>query len=235
MAPRTEIGATLSEARPILTFDCYGTLVDWERGIAAAFAEIAAESGAAAPADRVLELYARIEPEVEAGEYRSYREVLGESARRIAAELGLTLPRGGERFLADSLPRWPPFPDTRRALERLAAGGWGLGILSNVDDRLLAATLDEIGVRFELLVTAERVRAYKPAHAHFHTARREIGERPWTHVAQSLFHDVAPARELGIPVLWINRQAEPRPADLPPEAELPDLAALAERLLGAGP
>ncbi len=224
----------MSEKGPILTFDCYGTLVDWEGGIAGAFAEIAGEGGRAAPARRVLELYARIEPEVEAGEYRSYREVLGETARRIAAELGIALPPGREDFLAESLPRWRPFPDTRPALERLAAGGWGLGILSNVDDRLLAATVREIGVGFELLVTAERVRSYKPAPGHFLAARREIGERLWTHVAQSLFHDVAPARELGIPCAWINRKGEPRPADLAPEAELRDLAALAERLLGAG-
>ncbi len=223
----------MSDIRPILTFDCYGTLVDWEGGIAAAFAEAARESGAAVPADRVLELYSRIEPEIEAGEYRSYREVLGETARRIASELGLALPPGGEDFLARSLPRWPPFPDTRRALERLAAGGFGLGILSNVDDRLLAATVRGIGVDFELRVTAQRVRSYKPAHGHFLAARREIGDRRWTHVAQSLFHDVAPARELGIPVIWINRKRETRPRELEPDAEFHDLADLAEHLLGS--
>ena len=119
---------------------------------------------------------------------------------------GSTLP--ARRFLADSVPGWVPFPDTNAALERLRAAGYALGILSNIDDDLLAATRRHFTVEFELLVTAQQVRAYKPARPHFETARRLIGTRRWLHVGQGYFHDVVPARALGLPIAWINRNGE---------------------------
>jgi 2-haloacid dehalogenase/putative hydrolase of the HAD superfamily len=192
----------------IITFDCYGTLVDWERGISRAFTEAARLDGLMLDAAAVLAAYAELEPVVEAEAYRSYRAVLTETARRVAARLGW--PLAGERahFLAESLPGWPPFPDTNPALERLARAGYRLGILSNVDDDLLAGTRRHLGVEFDLVVTAEQVGSYKPAPGHFLAARRRIGESRWLHAAQSYFHDVVPARDLRIPVAWINRKGE---------------------------
>jgi 2-haloalkanoic acid dehalogenase type II len=217
--------------RRYLTFDCYGTLVDWEGGIHAAFGEYALIAGLPAPPRaRLLELHARIEPEVQAGPYRRYREVLAETARRMAHELGWEMePRRGA-FLAESLPGWPPFDDTCAALERLARAGHTLGILSNVDDDLLAATLRQIDVDIPLRITAEQVRSYKPAHGHFVAARARIGDAPWLHAAQSWFHDIVPTHTLGIKSAWVNRKREPRPDDAAPDHEVPDLRTLAARL-----
>jgi 2-haloalkanoic acid dehalogenase type II len=190
----------------VITFDCYGTLIDWETGISSAFAGAAAAEGRELERERVLMTYGELEPVVEAETYRSYRDVLSETALRVANRLGWSLAKDRASFLADSLPNWQPFPDTNPALERLAAAGYTLGILSNVDDDLLAGTLRHCSVRFEVLVTAQQVGSYKPAHGHFHVARQRIGGRGWLHAAQSYFHDVVPARTLGIPVAWINRK-----------------------------
>jgi 2-haloalkanoic acid dehalogenase type II len=190
----------------VVTFDCYGTLVDWESGIAEAFREAGSRSGARAARADVLAAYAEIEPAVEEGAYRSYRDVLRETAIRVAARLGFPLEPERAGFLAESLPAWKPFPDTNPALRRLAAAGCRLGILSNVDDDLLAGTRKLLDAKFDPIVTAQQVRSYKPGHAHFLEARRRIpaGAR-WLHAAQSSFHDVLPARSLGIPAAWIDR------------------------------
>jgi 2-haloalkanoic acid dehalogenase type II len=197
-------------ARPfdIITFDCYGTLIDWAQGIGAAFATAAAGDGVSLDPAAVFAAYEEVEPVVESDTYRSYRAVLAETARRAASRLHWPLQEERTRFLADSVADWPPFSDTNPALAQLAAAGYSLGILSNIDDDLLAATLRHLRVRFELVVTAEQVRSYKPAAGHFHEARRRIGGRRWLHAAQSLFHDVAPAKALGIAVAWINRRGE---------------------------
>jgi 2-haloalkanoic acid dehalogenase type II len=192
----------------IITFDCYGTLIDWESGIRQAFTTAAASEAKEFDPTRGLELYAELEPLVQAGSYRTYRDVLTETARRVAERLGWTLSPERSTFLADSLPAWEPFSDTNPALEGLAAAGYTLGILSNVDDDLLAGTRRHLGVNFDLLVTAQQVGSYKPAYGHFQVARQQIGTRRWLHAAQSYFHDVVPARALGIATAWINRKSE---------------------------
>ena len=209
-----------------LTFDCYGTLVDWRSGILRAFASAAGGAVSLEP-ERLLELHARHEAEVEAGPYRSYRDVLTETARRMAVDLGPERQLESCAFLADSLPRWRPFPEVGEALTELRRAGLRLGILSNVDDDLLAATLELLDVEFDLLVTAEQVRSYKPAAAHFERARGQIGRRSWLHVAQSQIHDIAPAERLGIPAAWINRLGEPRGESLHPVPTFSDLTDLA--------
>lgn len=214
----------------VVTFDCYGTLIDWRSGIADAFARAAEEVGATAARDEVLDAYMAVEHEVEAGAYRPYREVLAETARRIAARLGWT-PKDGGAFLAESLPTWKPFADTNAALERLAAGGVTLGILSNVDDDLLAATRRHFHVEVPLIVTAAQVRSYKPGHAHFLVARDRIGGKTWVHAAQSHFHDVVPCRKLGIEVAWVNRLGEAPAGGVLPTLEVAELAGLARVLL----
>ncbi|MEX2223936.1 MAG: HAD family hydrolase [Candidatus Rokuibacteriota bacterium] len=213
----------------VITFDCYGTLIDWDGGIAGAFAQAVAETGGRLDPGHVFEAYEKIEAAVEAERYRSYREVLTESTRRVAGQLAWELAESRAGFLAESLPSWIPFPDTNAALERLFKAGYQLGILSNVDDDLLAGTRKHFTVPFDLVVTAQQVRAYKPADGHFVTARERIGGRRWLHAAQSHFHDVTPARRHGIPTAWINRKhlvrGEPRP-----DRELSTLTELADWL-----
>lgn len=220
----------MAQRYDVITFDCYGTLIDWEAGIGGAFEEAAAADGVALDRAAVIAAYSAIEPEVEAEAFRSYREVLTETARRVAARLGWPISATQASFLPDSLPGWLPFPDTNPALERLAAAGHRLGILSNVDDDLLAATRRHLRVEFELVVTAQQVRSYKPAHGHFLAARERIGGARWLHAAQSFFHDVVPARSLGIPVAWVNRKGEAAPAGGRVEWEGRSLAELAEWL-----
>jgi len=192
----------------VITFDCYGTLIDWENGISRAFAKAAGADRRQLDRDQMLKAYAELEPSVEAETYRPYRDVLTESAQRLAARFNWPLSRERAVFLAESLPEWPAFADTNPALERLVAAGYSLGILSNVDDDLLAGTRRHFTVAFELIVTAQQVGSYKPAHRHFTEARQRIGGKRWLHAAQSYFHDVIPACALGIPVAWINRKHE---------------------------
>ncbi len=217
----------MGRAYDIITFDCYGTLIDWEGGIWEAFTQAAAADGVKLDRAALLRAYAEVEPAVEAEAYRSYRAVLTETARRVAARLGWSLPKDRAGFLAESLPRWRPFADTNPALERLVAAGYRLGILSNVDDDLLAGTRRHLTAKFDLLITAQQVGSYKPAHGHFLRARERIGGERWLHAAQSYFHDVVPARALGIPVAWINRKGETATGTARPDRELRTLADLA--------
>jgi 2-haloalkanoic acid dehalogenase type II len=201
----------------VVTFDCYGTLIDWESGIRSAF------TAAGVDGDAALRAYAQIEPQVEHERYRSYRDVLHETALRIA-------PNVKTNFLADSLPSWKPFRDTNPALERLHRAGIRLGILSNVDDDLIAETRKHFTVGFDLVITAQQVKSYKPGHAHFLTARQRIGDAKWLHAAQSNFHDIVPANALGIANAWINRHGEKAGQGGTPTYEFRDLAGLADAM-----
>ena len=218
----------------VLTFDCYGTLVDWEAGIAGAFERAAAGEGLALDRRKVLAAYAACEAQREAREYAPYRQVLADAASCAARRLGWQLSPERATFLAESLPSWRPFPDTNPSLQRLARS-FALGLLSNVDEDLLAATRGHLPVEWDLIVTAEQVRSYKPAHAHWTEARRRLGERQasWIHVAQSYYHDVVPALELGLPVIWVNRRAQRlEPGQPRATREVRDLREVADLLLG---
>jgi 2-haloalkanoic acid dehalogenase type II len=214
----------------IVTFDCYGTLIDWESGLGQWFSEAAAADGFTVAPSAALASYAQIESDVEARPYRSYREVLAQTALRVARGFNWPLAPERARSLAESLSSWRPFPDTNPGLERLAAMGYKFGILSNVDNDLLSATMRHFTVRFELLVTAEQVRSYKPALRHFETARKWIGRQRWLHAAQSQFHDIAPACGLGIPVAWVNRKGLAAHHDSISDMEVKTLGGLADRL-----
>ena len=216
----------------VLTFDCYGTLIDWERGIGDAFESAARVEGVTLDRAAVLAAYHAIEPVVQAERYRTYRDVLTLTAQRVAERLGWTLDARRAAFLAESVPRWPAFPDTNEALQRLAAEH-RLAILSNIDDDLLAGTRKHLGVPFEFVVTAQQVGSYKPAPAHFTVARQRIGAARWLHVAQSLFHDIQPARAHGIPAVWINRKREPLTGGARPDMEFATLADAAAWLTNA--
>jgi 2-haloacid dehalogenase/putative hydrolase of the HAD superfamily len=211
----------------VITFDCYGTLIDWESGIADAFLSAAANEGVTLTREAVLRAYADTEHRVQAASYRPYREILCDTAMGVARVLGWPLVAERAGFLADSLPSWQPFPDTNAALERLAAVS-RLGILSNIDDDLLDATREHFTVAFDVVVSAQQVRSYKPGHAHFQAARDLIGTASWLHAAESNFHDIVPTNTLGIGNAWINRQ---RQTELPggtPKYKFDDLAGLAD-------
>jgi 2-haloalkanoic acid dehalogenase type II len=218
----------------VLTFDCYGTLIDWERGIADAFAAAADADGVTLDRAAVLRAYHEVEPRVQAERYRRYRDVLALTARAVADRLAWRLAPRREAFLSESLPGWPPFPDTTDALRRLQEAGHRLAILSNVDDDLLAGTRTHLGVELDFVVTAQQVGSYKPAQGHFTVARERVGDARWLHIAQSYFHDVQPARALGIPVAWINRKAEPPLDDRGADHEFRTLAEAATYLTGRG-
>lgn len=214
----------------VITFDCYGTLIDWESGIADAFLRAAREDGIDLRREEVLRAYALIEPVVEREHFRLYRDVLTETATRVAHALGWALAFERGTFLVSSLAYWKPFADTNAALERLRGAGYRLGILSNVDDDLIAATRRRLTVDFDFVITAEQVQSYKPAHGHFLEAKKRIGDAPWLHAAQSNYHDVVPCNQLGIPSAWVNRRGETALPGGTPTFEVRDLAALADAL-----
>jgi len=204
------------------TFDCYGTLIDWNGGLRAELARVFGEERA----DEQLRRYHELEPELEADGRRSYREVLTEAMRQLGA------PAGEEPALADSLPRWQPFSEARSALEEARSRGWKLAILSNTDPDYIAASKELLGVPFDETVVAGEIGSYKPALGHWRefAARTAADPARHVHVAASLFHDIAPAQRLGLPTVWINRLAEqPVPE---PNVELSDLRGLAEALDG---
>ena len=208
------------------TFDCYGTLIDWNLGIRTDLERLFGVE----EAPRLLERYHELEPELESEPFRSYHEVLTLALERLAQEEGLALPEGETGSLAKSLPEWSPFPEVPPALAELRDRGWQLAILSNTDRDLIAASQRNLGVPVDLAIVAEDVESYKPAHRHwerFFEATTADRERH-VHVAASLFHDIAPARELGLRTVWINRLSER--ADLEPDRELPDLAKLPDVL-----
>jgi 2-haloacid dehalogenase len=183
-----------------------------------------------ADVDALLDRYHEIEPRVQLDGTLPYREVLRESLVLLADHEGLTLPAGEESALPDSLPSWPVFAEVPGALVELRERGWRLVLLSNTDSDLLAVSREAIGVPFDGAVVAGEIGSYKPAHGHWQVfaERFEPGPERHVHVAASLFHDIAPARELGIPAVWINRLGET--SDLPRAGELTDLARLPETL-----
>jgi 2-haloacid dehalogenase len=208
------------------TFDCYGTLVDWNGGIGRELGRLWPD----ADAGELLHRYHEIEPRVELDSGLPYWEVLKESLVLLAEHEGLTLPEAERYALASSLPGWPVFPEVPGALAELGARGWRLVPLSNTDADLLAASMEAIGVPFDGAIVAGEIGSYKPAHGHWQAFAARFGPEPGrhVHVAASLFHDIAPAGELGIPAVWINRLDET--SDLPRAAELTDLAGLPDVL-----
>jgi 2-haloacid dehalogenase len=208
------------------TFDCYGTLIDWNAGIRGALEGLFGVE----EAPGLLERYHKVEPEIQEEAYRPYAEVMTLTVERLAQETGRTLPEGESNALARSLPDWPPFPEVPGSLAELRRRGWKLAILSNSDRDLIAASMKRLGVPFDLAIVAEDVQSYKPARAHWErfyevtTADREHH----VHVAQSHFHDIVTADELGLKSVWVNRLDEQ--GDPPPTREIPDLSPLPDTL-----
>ena len=222
------------DAFEVLTFDCYGTLIDWETGLGESLAPVFRAHGIRVAPEKALELYGECEAAAEAGEYREYTTVLKMVLDSIGARLGFT-PTPAERdAFSLSVKNWPAFPDSPRALQALKTK-YRLGIISNIDDDLFAFSNQRLQVPFDWIITAKQVQSYKPSLKNFRAAFARIGVPPQKilHVAQSLFHDIAPAQSLGLSTVWVNRRhhkpgfgATP-PAHATPDLEVPDLRGLA--------
>jgi 2-haloacid dehalogenase len=235
--PATDLDFSRFDA---LTFDCYGTLIDWETGLLAGLRAATDAHRIAATDDELLETFARHESAIEADRYRPYREVLGKALRRILAERGLEPTEEEVAAFGGSVVDWPAFPDSAAALQRLHQR-FSLGVITNCDDDLFAASNARLGVTFDWIVTAQQAKRYKPNPRGFELAFERIGlpTSRILHVAQSLFHDHVPAKRLGLSTVWVNRRrgrpgsgATP-PAEATPDLEVPDMATLAE--LAAAP
>ncbi len=215
----------------VLTFDCYGTLIDWESGIDTALRAALGERDR----DELLGLFARHEHGLE-HPYKRYREVLGLTLDAVAADIGVTVTDDEATTFGGSVADWPAFPDSADALRRLQTR-FKLAVITNCDDDLFAASEQRLGVRFDHVITAQQVGSYKPDLANFHFAHAKIGvpQERILHVAQSLYHDHVPAKQLGMMTVWINRRAAAGgaggatpPADAVPDATFPDMRSFAD-------
>ena len=218
-----------------VTFDVYGTLIDWEGGIWSAFKKEAQRDGnplEEKEKDKVLEAFHRISREVESGSYELYAEVLRQTAVKVAKEIGWALEPSRAGFLPDSVARWAPFRETAPQMKKFF-GKFETGLISNVDDKLLGQTRRHIPGEYDLVVTAQQVRSYKPDPAHFNEfARRVGGKKNWVHIASSHYHDIEPCLKAKVPVIWVNRHKEPlESGQKKPTAEVKTLLEAA-RLLG---
>jgi 2-haloacid dehalogenase len=208
------------------TFDCYGTLIDWERGIKQTLHDL----WPGADETRLLERYHEIEPRVQAGSDAPYRTVLADVLSEIASAEQLKLHESDQDAFARSLPSWPPFPDVPDALRAIKSSGWHTAVLSNTDPDLLDTSIANISVPFDARITAAEAGSYKPARGHWDRFFSSTGadRAQHVHVAASVFHDIEPANELGLRTIWINRNDER--SDVARSAELPNLSNLADVL-----
>jgi 2-haloacid dehalogenase len=221
-----------------LTFDCYGTLIDWEFGIAEAFRHILELRDVRPPTEELLEAYAGIEAAAERGEYRTYREILGAGARGVSERYGVEPDEDEVAAFAASVGAWPAFPDSAHALARLAER-YRLGVITNCDDDLFAGSNRRLDVTFDWIVTAEQARSYKPSLRNFELAfeRIDVPRERILHVAQSLYHDHVPAKRLGLRSVWVDRRRDKPgsgatpPADARPDLAVPDMATFADLAL----
>ncbi len=221
-----------------ISFDCYGTLIDWESGILPVLRNLLANHGQSQPDDAILELYGEFEAQAESGPYQTYRDVLQSVVRFFADHFHFQATSLEIRSLYESVPSWQPFPDTVAALHELHKR-YKLVVISNIDDNLFAETRKHLGVEFDAVITAEKAQSYKPSLNNFHLALRTFALSPdrLLHAGQSIYHDVVPARSLGISTVWVNRKSA-RPgigavrtatgpaSETQPDLEVPDLASL---------
>jgi 2-haloacid dehalogenase len=219
----------------IITFDCYGTLIDWETGILDAIRPILSAHNAHLSDVDILRMYGEIEAEEESGEYQAYRGILQSVVRGFGTRLGFVSSEQEQQSLPNSLANWKPFSDTAAAL-RLLKQKFKLGILSNIDDDLFSATAPQLEVEFDYVVTASQARAYKPSADIFRLAQKKIGlaTQEWLHAGQSIYHDGIPAQSLGIATVWVNRPSPlpnsgaAKPAHGKPDIEVSSLRELAD-------
>jgi 2-haloacid dehalogenase len=226
-----------SSAFEVLTFDCYGTLIDWETGLWKALQLIIATHHIDLSLDRALELYGELETEAERGEYHEYKTVLQMVLKGLGQRLGFVPTANELQHFSMSVKNWPAFSDSTQALQALKRK-YKLAIISNIDDDLFAFSAQRLQVKFDWIITAQQARSYKPSLNNFRLAFERIGlpQSRILHVAQSLFHDIAPAKALGLSTVWVNRRHDKEgfgatpPAQAQPDLEVPDLETLARKM-----
>jgi 2-haloacid dehalogenase len=217
-----------------VTTDCYGTLIDWEKGIIDAFAEEAAEDGFSFDEGKLIERFLEVQAEIMSGSYELYAEVLRRTAVKVASEIGWELEPSRAQFLPDSVARWLPFREANAAMDRLSKR-YDVGIVSNIDDKLLGVSRRHLRTELGLVVTAQQVRSYKPDPAHFRECARRIGgKKGWVHIASGYNTDVAPCLKMNVPVIWVNRKGEKLDGRKKPDAEVRNLRDAANKLGARG-
>jgi 2-haloacid dehalogenase len=213
-----------------VTTDCYGTLIDWEKGITEAFQREAERDGLTIDEKALLERFFEAQAHIMAGSYELYAEVLRRAAVNVAEEIGWEIEPSRAQFLPDSVARWQPFREVNAALDRIR-NRYDIGIISNVDDKLLGISRRHLRTDLDLVVTAQQVRSYKPDETHFKECARRIGgKKGWVHIASGYEADVAPALRRNVPVIWVNRKGEKLEGRKPPTAEVKNLRDAAAKL-----
>jgi 2-haloacid dehalogenase len=214
-----------------VTVDCYGTLIDWDKGISEAFQKEAAEDGLTLDIKSLLMRFYDLHYEVMGGSYELYAEVLRRAAVKAAAEVGWTLEPSRAQFLPDSIGSWQPFRESNAAMDRLRQK-YNLGIVSNIDDKLLGISRRHLRTELDLVVTAQQVRSYKPEPAHFKECARRIGKKKgWVHITSGHYSDVEPLIKMRVPVIWINRRGQKlESGQKKPTAEVKNLRDAAKKL-----
>jgi len=213
-----------------VTTDCYGTLIDWEKGIIDAFKKEAERDGLSFDEQQLTDRFLEVQAEVMAGSYELYAEVLRRTAVKVAGEIGWELEPSRAQFLPDSVGHWLPFREANAAMDRLGKR-YEVGIVSNVDDKLLGISRRHLRTELELVVTAQQVRSYKPDPAHFKEAARRIGgKKGWVHITSGYNTDVAPLLKMNVPVIWVNRHGEKLEGRKKADAEVKTLRDAAARL-----
>mgnify|MGYP001345893623 FL=1 len=213
-----------------VTTDCYGTLIDWEKGIADAFEKEAAKDGFSIDREQLIPRFFEIQKEVMSGSYELYAEVLRRTAVRVAKELGWELEPSRAQFLPDSVAYWPPFREANPAMDRLKAR-YNVGIVSNIDDKLLGLSRRHLRTELDIVVTAQQVRSYKPDPAHFKECARRIGgKKGWVHITSGYETDVEPLLKMKVPVIWVNRHGEKLNGRKKPTAEVKTFREAAAKL-----
>ena len=213
-----------------VTTDCYGTLIDWEKGILETCQREAEKDGFSFEERPFIDRFMEVQAEIMSGSYELYAEVLRRTAVRVAKEIGWELEPSRAQFVPDSVAYWPPFREANAAMDRLS-GRYDIGIVSNIDDKLLGVSRRHLRTDLDIVVTAQQVRSYKPDEAHFREcARRLGGKKGWVHIASGYDADIAPALKMKVPVIWVNRHGEKLDGRKKPDAEVKTFRAAAAKL-----
>jgi 2-haloacid dehalogenase/putative hydrolase of the HAD superfamily len=217
-----------------VTTDCYGTLIDWEKGILDAFGKEAERDGLTLDQKALLERFFEVQAQIMSGSYELYAEVLRRAAVTVAEEIGWTLEPSRAQFLPDSVGSWPPFREANAAFDRLK-DRYEIGIVSNIDDKILGISRRHLRAELDLVVTAQQVRSYKPDETHFReTARRIGGKQGWVHIASAYDADIAPCIKRKVPVIWVNRHGEKLEGRKAPDATVKNFREAAAKLGAKG-
>ena len=213
-----------------VTADCYGTLIDWEKGLLESFRKEAKRDGFSLDEAAFLKRFTEVQAEIMSGSYELYAEVLRRAAVKVAGEMGWELEPSRAQFVPDSVASWQPFREANAAMDRLG-NRYDVGIVSNIDDKLLGVSRRHLRTQLDIVVTAQQVRSYKPDEAHFKECARRLGaKKGWVHIASGYETDVAPALKMKVPVIWVNRHGEKLEGRAKPTSEVKTFRDAAARL-----